>query len=291
MQKAVIFVNKYWECDAVMSALLNEDVRDVNLPLPRELNYPRDRKAGLPPKPRATYVLRESSIEVWCVSDFLERSDATLQSSTEEKAKVLAPFFQEVTMDCLVAVGTAGFPSSTTNLNGGVLLGTNVFLHDGHPIQDPNKLSQWRGGTLDKIVPSRLTREDFAEITGFDHNGLSTKLVKAPNNPSTPFPVANHSFVSLGTVNVTDYREYSLKDVATSEAFSGLGSQLSAASLETTHGLLRTLGPSEFIFVSGITDKLGSFNLDVTSGQNFAASFNAGVVVSALIPRIAKLIS
>jgi len=270
----------------VMAALLDEDVRDAGLGLPTVLHQPRDRKAGSPPVARATYSFDACTIEVWCVSDFLEKSAANLQSSTAEKARVLAPFFADAHIDLLIAVGTAGVPSGSLHLNGTVILGTNIFMHDGHPSTDPNPLSGWRVGPFDTLIPSSLSKTAFASITSFDQLVVSGSLVKSPNNPATPMPIANRSFVALGTINVTNYLEYTVKDTATANAFAALKLPLTGASLETTHGLLRTLGPSDFMFVSGITDSLGSFDQDVTKGQNFAASFNAGVVISALIPRI-----
>lgn len=63
------------------------------------------------------------------------------------------------------------------------------------------------------------------------------------------------------------------------------------SSNETTHGLIRLQSDAPFLFISGITDTLGSFNAEVAPrpySQNFAAAHNAGVVAAWLLPRIVE---
>ena len=285
MARILVVVNKFWECDAVMAALLNETVRAAGCGWPNEVHQPRLRGVGWPVIPRAVYQLKKCSVEVWCVSDFLEHSDSTLQSSTEEKAKQLVNLFNRGPMDLLIAVGTAGFPSADINNNGCVVVGTHVFIHDGHPADNPNKLSAWRSNLFDQVIDSTLSEKRFADLTNFDATVLTKSLVKPPVSPtSSPSPILiDYAFVSLGTVNVTDYHDYKRTDPEALAKFDTVANGLRAGSSETTHGLLRVMGTSNFVFVSGITDRIGVFDDEVTVGQNFAASYNAGIVVSGLI--------
>lgn len=59
--------------------------------------------------------------------------------------------------------------------------------------------------------------------------------------------------------------------------------------METTHSVIRLCVPSpRFLFVSGITNRLGYFNVEVSPrsyAQNFAASHNAGITVAWLLSK------
>jgi len=286
MKRVLIVANKYWECDGVASALLNESVRDPALPWPHPpIHQPRRRDLKPPVVARLVYEFPKCRAEVWCVSDFLENLDSTLQSSSEQKALALPKLFDSEKADMLIAVGTAGFPTASLGMNGGVTVGTNVFMHNGHP-NGSNKLSNWTQGPFDTLVKSTLSEADFKTLTDLDLVTLSNSFVKTPNEPATPACLARFSNVSLGTINVTDYSEYNAKDAETVAAFGKAKTGLPAASVETTHGILRALGPSKFMFVSGITDGFGHFNDVDNTGQNFAASFNVGVVLSGILARL-----
>ena len=61
------------------------------------------------------------------------------------------------------------------------------------------------------------------------------------------------------------------------------------ASIETTHGIIRAASAAPFLFVSGITDTVGRFDLEVTPrvyAQNVVAAHNAGVTLAWLLPGI-----
>ena len=60
-------------------------------------------------------------------------------------------------------------------------------------------------------------------------------------------------------------------------------------SLETTHGLIRVQADAPFIFISGITDRVGHFDDEVGSrsyAQNTVAAHNAGIVLAWMIPKV-----
>lgn len=299
MKRVLIVVNKWWECDPVMSVLLNEKARPkgtLGWPLQGKLRHPRQRpsQASLPPEdlspvPRAVYALTNSWVEVWCVSDLLEQlpDQTRYQSSTERKAAQLPRVFTGQAPSLVVAVGTAGYPGDS-DVNGCVVVGTGVFIHNGHP-SGTNPDSNWEGGPFDRLLPSRLVEAEFARITTFDDK-INTRLVAPPNRPAAKLEVMSRAdFVSLGTVNVTDYKEYSTKDEETLRAFAESGAGGTPASLETTHGLIRVQSDAPFLFVSGVPNRVGRFDQEVAPNeyaQNTAAAHNAGVVVAAMIPNI-----
>ena len=106
--------------------------------------------------------------------------------------------------------------------------------------------------------------------------------------------MAGHSFISLGTVNVTNYEDYAWTDGDTLAAFrQKVGSRKQVGSMETTHGLIRLASESPFLYVSGITDTVGRFDLEVTPrvyAQNFVAAHNAGLAVAWMLPQVVPLL-
>lgn len=115
-------VNKAWECDPVLAALLGEAAP----PLLRErwptlLDWPRPRRnptgsAPQPPssapRPRAIYTLERTVIELWCVSDLLEHypDEARYQSSSQRKAERLPIILGGRTPDVVIGISTATVP-------------------------------------------------------------------------------------------------------------------------------------------------------------------------------------
>src|SRR5205807_3855517 len=118
-------VNKWWEADPVLNALLHAKVRPSTVPWPSIFNHPRRRPLETPlrpenmnPVPRAVFLLTNCSIALWCISDLLEHlpDAAKFQSSSQRKAEQLPKVFA-LQPDLVIAVGTAGFPSDTS-MNG-----------------------------------------------------------------------------------------------------------------------------------------------------------------------------
>jgi len=110
---------------------------------------------------------------------------------------------------------------------------------------------------------------------------IDARLIPAPVNPSLPpvlLPAAN--YVALSEVNVTNYDDYAWTDRLAVEQFRAKNPAAPVGSIETTHGLIRIMSDAPFLFVSGLTDRLGYFNQELgprTVAQNFIAAHNAGV--------------
>lgn len=136
---------------------------------------------------------------------------------------------------------------------------------------------------------------------------IESKFIRSPRNAAVApclFWAAN--WLAVSSVNVPSYDDFNRADEETvvtarkvADAISipdpGDGPSAPASynigSIETTHGLIRLSTPDNaaFAFVSGITDRLGHFSMEVTpqkEAQNFAAALNAGVVVGYMLERI-----
>src|SRR5262249_29716552 len=155
--RIVVVVNKWWECDPLLSVLLNDLARPVLLGWPVELNHPRRRPAkgtpsapGTPAKYRAVFQLANVRVEIWCVSDLLEHLPDSLQSSSEAKMKEMPRIVAGEEPALVIAFGTAAYPATATE-NGSVVVGSRVFLHDARPAGD-NPDSNWKEGPFDTVL-------------------------------------------------------------------------------------------------------------------------------------------
>lgn len=302
MKRAVVVINKWWECEPALSAMLNGNAKPSSLPWPVSLSSPRPRPdpQHLPaenpnPMPRAVFQFSRTSVEVWCISDLLEHlpDKPSYQSSSEQKAKVLPKMFVLQSPDLVIAVGTAGLPYDTCSENGNGVIGTKIFMHNGAP-DGSNPDSNWRVGPFDQVIDSKLDRAAFAELVyGISAAAPNVFLVPPINPSSSNRLLADYDNIALGTTNVTDYTKYAVSDLQTVRALADGPISGKPASLETTHGLIRVQSDAPFLFVSGITDRLGHFDQEVTPrsySQNTSAAHNAGVAVAWLLPQIDKIL-
>lgn len=307
--RCVVVVNKSWECDPVCWVLTNRYLADtcgIVVPWPVLQTYPSC--GPVPPqfgpvRPRMVWSSRETTVELWCLSDLLSVFPATpdFQSSSERKMQVLGDIFAYGTdpVELVVAVGTASSgPDVPTldgkgqeNVNGSVVVGGSVFLHDGHPADNPNPASQWRWRSFDEVLRSTAPSSLFAHLTG--SVAVLDAFLCPPTNAATNGPrvYASRDHVAIGDINVTDYAEYAAKDREAGEAYKARGGSC-GVSLETTHGLIYATARDAFhdreppfLFVSGIVDRYTMFRTDVVMpyAQNVAGAHNAGVVVAQLI--------
>jgi hypothetical protein len=299
MKRVIVVVNKWWECDPVLFVLLNNNARPNGFPWPSVIGSPRQRpdQNHLPvenrnPLPRAIFHFPRSSVELWCISDLLEHlpDKASFQSSSEQKCHVLPRVFAYGEHpDLVIAVGTAGLPTDQVTENGNVAVGTKAFLHNAHP-NGSNKDSNWSVGPFDSVIPSALAPETFSAIAKIDWASVANRFLPVPYTQA----VSNRSWahydnVALACVNVTDYSEYAATDKQTAECFHSRLPREKAASLETTHGLIRVQSDAPFLFLSGITDRLGHFDQEVnprSHSQNTAAAHNAGVALAWTLPSV-----
>lgn len=312
-KKRMLFVvNKYWECDPVCWVLTNKYILDtcgIALKWPAILHYPTYGPLNVS-SPRMVFELADARVEIWCISDLLARFPDTpdYQSSSERKMAVMPEIFSYSTMPVtlVAAVGTASSgptcppfdDKAQDDINGSVVVGSKVFMHDGHPASDPNPASRWRCDYFDQLMDSGL---DVGTVAGLGarepFRNLESLLLCPPTNPAThgQHVYIDVDYAAIGDVNVTNYKEYQAKDQQAGDAFiSHCPGNSGGVSLETTHGLIYAQaktsvsdgGPPPFMFISGIVDRYLKFDTDVgpkTYAQNVTGAHNAGVMVAYLI--------
>jgi hypothetical protein len=303
--RIVVLANKWWECEAMLAAMLNANTFPPVLPDGTtftpwcdigSLSSPRSQATdAYNATSRATFSYKQGAtvlftVEVWCVSDLLEKTDPSGSSSSAKAAHLKAKLFKpgEPLPDLVMAVGTAGTATEVPNRSGGVAVGGQVFLHNAHipGTPDANPKSEWSDPRQETLIPPSIDKHLFEQIAAFDSaNALLHFLPLRRNASPSPITTIGLTDVGLGTVNVTDYSEYKFKDPETVASYMAQGHSATAVSLETTHGLIRLASdPAPFLFVTGITDAFLHFDEQVgvpalADAQNFAAAYNAGVTV------------
>lgn len=281
--RIVVVANKYWEADPLVNVLLSDRARPSALTNFAVLNHPA--RAG-EIKPRITFTCQKAAVEVWCVQDLMDPKANS--SSSAEKARVLPAVFAKPA-NLVIAFGTAGFPDAA-NLNGSAVIGSRCFVHDPPTATTP----RFNPKLKDAVSTSGLPQDFFRNMDNDVRFAAEGRFLPAPIEPARPARIlAGHNWIALGSVNVTSYDDYVWTDAETIETFKKVDPKTTAGrigSMETTHGIIReTSAPAKFLFVSGITDTVPYFDLQVTPrvyAQNFVAAHNAAVTVAWLIPEV-----
>lgn len=292
MKRILLIANKVWEVQPLLNALLNARFQpDPGKPFfPEQLVSPWRDVYGNPPRPRAEYTFKTCTVEIWCIQDHMD--PAREGSSSEEKNRIMPAFFsyRDSAPALVIAFGTASSAPGTT-CNGSVVVGSNVFIHDGHPQSDPNPDSEWRSTAFGKLLKSTVP-ETLFQALGTAFTGHNNKLLNVPVLPAAPCLDCRLEYIAVSTVNVTNYKEYADKDAQTMKALKAAGIKEPVGSVETTHGVIRAQSDAPFMFVSGIPNRFGEFGVDMKTqpeAQNYVAGFNAGVVVGYLLPVLDKM--
>lgn len=320
-KRIITVVNKYWECDPVCWVLTNKYIDDngqcaIDLKVEQTMSLitypsygpvkPQKAEATLP---RIVFETDSRVIEVWCISDLLSNSTKDDQSSSEEKMKLMPIIFDynyqniQREVELVIAVGTASAGPSLVlnqkikgdNINGSVVIGSKVFLHNGG---DKGSRSKFNCNCWSEVLSSSaggfLSRLQTDDLSPFE-----TLLLCPPTNPS---PLKQHfyvdeQYVALGDVNVTDYTKYAEKDKETGDDYlSATNKDVNGLSLETTHGLIYLSAKNymnnqtpPFIFISGVVDRYTQFATDVNPkvyAQNVSGAHNAGVATAYVLSKL-----
>jgi hypothetical protein len=311
----MVVANKRWEAEPLIHAFVEPRSRPTSVMPTVRLYDPEISPVsyGKEPTPRLTAKCQLSqaaaNVQIWCLEDWMDPGAGS--SNTPEKVRVLSKFMTSAIVqfgiqpDVVVAFGTAGIIAKAP-LDGCVTVGTRVFIHDpfgNDPIEkrvihrvDGKTESMWSDARLDRVLDSGMPSDFFRVVSDSSRYAAEARFVNPPIHSASPVTVlAGNGFASVGTVNVTNYDDYIWADQSTVDAFRKSVRLHEVGSVETTHGLIRLAAEDtielqpHFLYISGITDTLGSFDMDVAPrvyAQNLAAAHNAGIVATWLIPEI-----
>jgi hypothetical protein len=301
-KRILVVANKSWEADPLVSVCLNPKMRpaallDWTAGASGLFSSPGNgaRPVGMQLAPRCVCNTDVARIEVWCIEDWMGTAN---HSSSKVKSEEVLPkiLAADDPPDFVVAFGTAGFPDSTT-ANGCVVVGSSAFVFNPYRETMPgvthDASSDW--DDQQKVGQLLLSKDGARVVARLGANPdlrfpIDARLIPAPTNPAIPpvvLPAA--SYVALSEVNITNYDDYAWTDRLAFEICRKGNPAAPVGSVETTHGLIRVMCDAPFIFVSGITDRLGYFNQELgprTVAQNFLAAHNAGVGVVWVLPLV-----
>jgi len=290
MPNVAIIINKNWEAEPMLAGMCSNEFRPASLSFPEELISLQDRKYTSN-KPRAVFRFKDAAgnifleAKVWCLQDLMDKSKSN--SSSEEKYRVLPPVLKAENPDMVVAAGTAGYVSESSYA-GSVVAGARFFVHNGHP---GNTQTDMKHPDFEKLLALNINKMVLGIFNPVFKQKTEFKFLKVPVNPAVrPALLASQFYTAVGSVNVTDYGEYSWVDREAIDGFRMVEKKLPVGSLETTHGVIRLSSDRPCMFISAITDREGHFDMEVTPGQNYIASFNAGIVLGQFINDLSERI-
>jgi hypothetical protein len=303
--KIAIVVNKWWEADPLCAVLRHEEARPGVFKNFKFQRYPADRARPDPsvprePKPddprrqpRLSLQVEECEVEVWCIEELMNLTSNS--SSSAEKARVLKPALAESNPNLVIAFGTAG-SAENVSINGSVVIGTRVYIHNPSPGAAGNWDAAEHGGKIINSAFETANRKIGRVFTDTSRFNAEARMLRSPLHPTeTPVICVGDGFVSVGVVNITNYDHYAWADKEAISKFQEYNIKSRSGQvgcIETTHGLIRCMRPeAPFIYVSGIADTEGLFAYHVTPrkyAQNFVAAHNAAVALAWLLPDLAR---
>lgn len=304
MKRILVIVNKSWELEPALNALLNSKFKPKELKLPDTLDYPRSKRQG-EAYPNATWIIGDKIFEFWCIEHIMTPCPDIVKfpryySSSAQKNIDLPKVFNYSSdeVGLVIAFGTAGYPSGLSK-NGSIIIGSNLFIYNTHP-GGTNEESKWDDQRFGKLIESsvsadvvnklRLLLADYVTKSFFEKRLLRLPL----NSPEIQEVILDKEILALSNVNVTKYNEYKEFDEKGLNAVKIAAPAKAVGSVETTHGVIRLHAEGKpFLFISSIVDRVGYFDTEVDpkeNAQNFSGAFNGGVFISWLIIQLAKIL-
>jgi hypothetical protein len=293
--RVVVVANKWWEADPLCAVLIHDRARPRALsnfayqrfPAARAVKPASDamRPPDPAPVPRLMFDCLGARVEVWCLEELMNPAESP--SSSAEKARVLPRVMSGTPPAVVIAFGTAAMRESV-HANGSVVVGRRTFVHD--PFAGADRQGKWTPPHPDRLVESAFPIAALQQLDEQARYAAEARFLRPPIAPADPpLALVGNGFASLGVVNVTNYDDYVWADASAARAFAASGAPAQVGSIETTHGIIRAASAAPFLFVSGITDTAGLFDVEVTPrvyAQNVVAAHNAGVTLAWLLPGI-----
>jgi hypothetical protein len=293
----MLIANKWWEADPLCWVLFHDKARPRVFSDFEIRNYPTQRVSDRPTEPRPpdpaalprfTFKCMDATVEIWCLEELM--NPAENPSSAAEKARILpAAIAFGATPDLVIAFGTAGSREGL-HINGCVVVGRRVYVHD--PFEsESDRTGMWTPPIANTVIESDLPVNVFQSISPESKHSAEARFLPPPVAPANPLLVmAGNGFISLGHVNTTNYDDYAWAPPSSVESFNNNASRLGEiGSIESTHGVIRLASDAPFLYVSGIVDPVGLFNIQVTPrvyAQNTVAAHNAAIALAWLLPDV-----
>jgi hypothetical protein len=286
--RIVVVANRYHEADGLMAAVCNQMAHNPGLSTPYSVDWPR--VPSDPPidshKPRCLIDVFKSpsdkapaaTMEIWCIDDLANTSG---NSGTKTRAMNIITNYGSAP-DGVIAFGTGGYPGDTSN-DGCATIGGTIFIHDASN-GAPGSWS-WPGH-MDTLIPSKAPASFFSSVAADQKtlNAISLEMIKPKNNPANVLQlIIAPDAVGVSSVNEPPpYCDADNNSIAKAKQAGGTN----VTSVETTHGVIRSMWDAPFIYVTAIPNRVCYFDQEARNvyAQEFPSSHNAGIALKYVVP-------
>jgi hypothetical protein len=306
--RIVVVANRNHEADGLMAALCNQMAHNPVLGVPYNVDWPRwlriQPASPTPPTPtrdpsvpRCLIDIFASSsptaavvatMEIWCIDDLAVtggdsgKKVVAMQQITNYTSPASEP-------DGVIAFGTAAYPGLVSN-NGCATIGGTIFIHDAS--NGAANSWTWRDH-MDQLIPSAAPASFFSSVAADRETlvAINNEMIAPPNHPAGVLQlIIAPDAVGISSVNEPPpYCEADSNSIAKAQQ----AGAKNITSVETTHGVIRSMWEKPFIYVTAIPNRLCHFP-DEASGiyaQEFPSSHNAGIALKYVIPSFVSAIA
>jgi hypothetical protein len=303
--RIVVVANRNHEADGLMAALCNQMAHSTILGAPYNVDWPRwarvETKPPVPTRdpgvPRCLIDVFASAtdkapiiatMEIWCIDDLAVTSGdsgkkvTAMQQITNYTKPASAP-------DGVIAFGTAAYPGLVSS-NGCATIGGTIFIHDASN-GAPGSWS-WPG-YMDTLIPSKTPASFFSNVAADQKTlvAISSEMIAPQNRPASVLQLIIAAD-AVGISSVNEPPPYCDAD-ANSIMKAKQAGATNIASVETTHGVIRSMWDKPFIYVTAIPNRLCHFPDEAQSiyAQEFPSSHNAGIALKYVVPYFVSAIA
>ncbi|MQT15468.1 hypothetical protein [Segnochrobactrum spirostomi] len=300
--RIVVVANRDHEADGLMAALCNQMAHSPNLSAPYQVKWPRWSRVRtdltMPMHERAmprclVDVFKTPSdmdpaatMEIWCIDDL-----AFTDGNSAKKLIAMGQITEYAAgaPDGVIAFGTAAYPGLPSN-NGCAAIGGTIFIHDAS--RGAHEGWSWPGH-MGMLVPSRVPATFFSNVSADQILlvEINSQMIAPQNRPASVLQlVISADAVGISSVNETP--PYCEADTNAIVAARQAGAA-NITSVETTHGVIRSMWDKPFIYVSAISNRICHFPDEAAGlyGQEFPASHNAGIALKYVVPHFVAAIA
>ena len=306
--RIVVVANVYHEADGLIAALCNQMAHSTKLSAPYNVDWPRwlrvDSAPPTPPIPtRDPGVPRclidvfasasatapiIATMEIWCIDDLAVTGGDSGKKVTAMK-QITNYTNPASDPDGVIAFGTAAYPGLLSN-NGCATIGGTIFIHDASN-GAPGSWS-WPGH-MDMPIPSKTPASFFSNVSA-DREALvaiNSEMIAPQNHPASVLQlIIAADAVGVSSVNEPPpYCEADSNSIVQAQQHGATN----ITSVETTHGVIRSMWDRPFIYVTAIPNRLCHFPDEARNvyAQEFPSSHNAGVALKHVIPHFVSAIA
>ncbi|QOZ50517.1 hypothetical protein [Bradyrhizobium sp. CCBAU 53338] len=293
--RIVVVANRYHEADGLTVALCNQMAHSTSLSFPHDVVWPRTfpPDPNLSSKPRCLIDVKKqpsdtdpsASMEIWCIDDIANvKGDSGAKVAAMKTITDFGP-----APDGVIAFGTGGYPGDVS-YDGCATIGGTIFMHDASN-GAPGSWS-WPG-YMDTLVPSKIAGSFFSSVAADQKmlDAISLEMIKPKNNPAKVLEllIAPDAVAVCSVNEPPPYCDADKNSIAIAQQKGATN----ITSVETTHGVIRSMWDAPFMYVTAIPNRVCKFDEEARGiyAQEFPSSHNAGIALKYVIPSFVSAIA